>query len=106
MTVVQTCALRSISSANKSLPLELQVSGPTLMDHDMPGGSHVAEDIPSQPHTCLSPSPSNSFINASSEDEVIFHNEVAKNLGLIFEEHSCENATASSARMGSMNLAS
>ena len=92
--------------ANKSLPLELQVSGPTLMDHDMPGGSHVAEDIPSQPHTCLSPSPSNSFINASSEDEVIFHNEVAKNLGLIFEEHSCENATASSARMGSMNLAS
>ena len=103
---------------NKPSSLDLADSGPIHMEDDVSGGVHAADVVPIQSQTCLSPIPSSSFINALAEAEEDFHHEVARHLGLTFDDHKAsfdntktdkdnsETVVASPAMMGRDNLAS
>jgi len=103
---------------NKPSPLDLANSGPIHMEDDLLGGVDAADVVPIPPQTCLSPIPSSSFINVLAEAEEDFHHEVARHLGLTFDEHKAsfdnmktvkdisETVVASPAMMGRDNLAS
>ncbi|KAL5139491.1 hypothetical protein HKD37_10G029395 [Glycine soja] len=73
---------------------------------DEAGGVHLADVDTPQLQTCLSPIPSSSFTTSLQEDEEAFHQDIARHLGLTFEDQISEDAVNSPAMMGRNNLAS
>ena len=103
---------------NKPPPLDLAVSDTIHKEDDVSGGVDAAEVAPNQVQPCLSLTPSSSSNKVFLSAEEDFHQELARHLGMSFDEHKpssdntkfvkdiSENATASPAMMGKDNIAS
>ena len=103
---------------NKPPPLDFADSDTIHKEDDVSGGVDAAEVAPNQVQLCLSPTPSSSFNKVFLEAKEDFHQELARHLGLSFDEHKpssdntkivkdiSENAAASPAMMGKDNIAS